>query len=262
MRRTAGSIQVLRASAPAREETQILVAQAGGIPAGFAAFFDATVADDGIREAQVTALFISHAEAGHALMDACLARVQGVHRWLAFPAEHGRCPVPGYNAGWDGLSDHLSVAARVLAQSGFTPYYRELHMECAGTRFPLPVTPAPSGMTIVERSKAPGRFALAAQVEDHEVGICIYGTLAHVTDHPAARQWGYVMGLHVNESQRRRGIARHLLTRALRHLSDQGCDGCWLTTGADNWSAQPLYLALGFEIVDASACFRTELSGG
>ncbi len=35
--------------------------------------------------------------------------------------------------------------------------------------------------------------------------------------------------------------------------------GCWLTTGADNWEAQPMYLLLGFEIVDTSACYTRQL---
>ena len=46
------------------------------------------------------------------------------------------------------------------------------------------------------------------------------------------------------------------MLRALGHLRRLGCDTCWLTTGADNWPAQPLYLALGFEIVDCSASYR------
>jgi ribosomal protein S18 acetylase RimI-like enzyme len=227
---------------------------------GFAALLDGGVAEDGTPEAQITALFTRHEEPGQALVDACVAHVSGARRLLAFPASHRRCPIPAYNAGWDGLSDRLRVVARVLARSGFRPFYRELHLECSGAHFPPPVAPAPTDVAIVERNNASGDLIFAAMAGDEEVGVCVYRTLAHLSDHPEARQWGYVMGLHVAEALRRRGVARHLLTRALRHLADHGCRGCWLTTGADNWPAQPLYLALGFEIVDASACFRKEMT--
>jgi ribosomal protein S18 acetylase RimI-like enzyme len=163
-----------------------------------------------------------------------------------------------YNAGWDGLSDRLRVTARVLVRNGFKPYYRELHLEMAGNHFPPEVSPAPSGVTIVERTSADGEPVLAAMDGDQEIGRCIYTTLAHLSDHPEAAQWSYILGLHVAEPYRLRGAARHLLTRTLWQLSDAGCRGCWLTTGADNWPAQPLYLGMGFEIVDASACFRMD----
>ena len=245
---------------PARAGTSVLVAEVGGEAVGFAALLD-TVAEDGAREVEVTALFTRQEAPGVALLDACIAHARGARRLLAFPDAHRHCPIPAYNAGWDGLSDRLSVTARVLVWRGFVPHYRELHLECTGARFPPAQAPAPADVMIVERNNAEGEFSLAAMLEDREVGVCLYRTLARISDHPDAARWGYLMWLHVDEPLRRHGIARHLLTRALRHLSEQGCDGCWLTTGADNWPAQPLYLALGFEIVDTSACFRKEVSG-
>ena len=241
---------------PAREGTRIMVAEDGGAAVGFGAIVDAAVAHDGVMEAEITALFVPHEEPGQALLDACLSQAQGAGRVVAFPPEHGHCPIPAYNAGWDALSDRLGVVARVLAWNGFTPYYRELLLECAGRRFPPAPAPAPADVAIVERSQPDGQLVLAAMAGDQEIGICMYSTLAHLSDHPEAGQWGYVMWLHVAEPVRRRGIARHLTARALAHLRELGCHGCWLTTGADNWPAQPLYFALGFEIVDASASFR------
>ncbi len=102
-------------------------------------------------------------------------------------------------------------------------------------------------------------MTFAAMMGDQEAGVCVFNTLAAISDHPDAGQWGYVDWLHVAEPFRRKGIARHLLTQTLQYLQEEGCEGCWLTTGADNWSAQPLYLAMGFEIVDASASFRRTL---
>src|SRR5262249_29378379 len=142
----------------------------------------------------------------------------------------------------------------------FAPYYRELHLECAGDRFPPAVT-SPPAVSIAERTD-PGQSILEATQEGQEVGVCVYSTLAGLSDDPQAAPWGYIHWLHVAPEQRRHGLARYLLTAALDRLYREGCSGCWLTTGADNWPAQPLYLSLGFEIVDASASFRKELSDG
>ena len=92
--------------------------------------------------------------------------------------------------------------------------------------------------------------------------MCVYSTLAALSDDPQAAQWGYIHWLHVAPELRRHGLARYLLTSALDRLYRERCSGCWLTTGADNWPAQPLYLSLGFEIADASATFRRQLSDG
>jgi ribosomal protein S18 acetylase RimI-like enzyme len=247
-----------RLTQPAPEGTRVLVAEDAGRAVGFAAVRDAGAAKDGVEEAQLTALFVRDEAPGQMLVEACLGLIGGARRWMAFPDSHRRCPIPAYNAGWDGLSDRLRVAARVLVRNGFKPYYRELHLEIAGDHFPPLVTPAPSEVTFVERTATNGQPVIVAMDGDEEVGVCMYSTVAHLTDHPEAAQWGCVMWLHVAESLRRRGAARHLLTRTLRQLSDGGCRGCWLTTGADNWPAQPLYLGMGFEIVDASACFRMD----
>jgi ribosomal protein S18 acetylase RimI-like enzyme len=244
---------------PHVEGTRVLVAEDAGSIAGFASVTGTTVAGDGVPEAQVTALFVAEEQPGLLLLDACQDAALDAKRILAFPASHERCPIRSYNAGWDALSDRIAVVGRVLARAGFVPTFRELHLECPASRMPRTPTPAPQDVTIIERDDGPDHWSIVATVDDQEVGVCVYNTLAHLTDHPDAGRWGYVGWLHVAEGLRRRGLARHLLTRALRRLQDRGCDGCWLTTGADNWPAQPLYLALGFEIVDASASFKKEL---
>jgi ribosomal protein S18 acetylase RimI-like enzyme len=89
-----------------------------------------------------------------------------------------------------------------------------------------------------------------------EVGICSYSTLTPPTDEPAAGRTGYIWWLHVNETHRRRGIARALMAAVMDQLAAQGCTACWLTTAADNWAAQSLYYALRFDVVDGSVSFR------
>jgi ribosomal protein S18 acetylase RimI-like enzyme len=48
------------------------------------------------------------------------------------------------------------------------------------------------------------------------------------------------------------------MIESLERFRRLGRAACWLTTGADNWLAQSLYLSLRFEIVDISACYRRE----
>jgi ribosomal protein S18 acetylase RimI-like enzyme len=116
---------------------------------------------------------------------------------------------------------------------------------------------APAGVDVRE---SVGEFGISYHIlhalnDEREVGECHYVTLAEMQD-PIAARTGYVWWLHVAPEGRRRGIGRYLMLRALDHLRRMGCDTCWLTTGADNWPAQPLYLALGFEVVDCSAGYR------
>lgn len=42
------------------------------------------------------------------------------------------------------------------------------------------------------------------------------------------------------------------MLRALADLRARSREWCWLGTGADNWGAQSLYLALGFTVVDGT----------
>jgi GNAT superfamily N-acetyltransferase len=58
------------------------------------------------------------------------------------------------------------------------------------------------------------------------------------------------------EAQRRQRLGRYVMTWTLRWLWEQGWQGCWLTMGSENFPAQPLYLSLGFEIVDTSSSWQ------
>lgn len=247
--------------APERPNTQVVVAAQAGAARGFAALVPLK-ADDSAAGSTVSALFAADDGAGQALLDECVRRAAsaGVAELHAFSATHFRCPVPGYNAGWNGLSDQLPAVARLLARNGFAPFYRELHLSCDLTRFPPSY---PAALPEVEVTRTPnehGGYKLVPLLDGRHAGDCEYSTLAAMSDHPDAARCGYVWGIGIAENARRRGIARHLMRHLLAHLRELGCDACWLTTGAENWRAQPLYLSLGFEIVDASACFRRRLS--
>jgi ribosomal protein S18 acetylase RimI-like enzyme len=245
---------------PAPQQAQVFVAEESGAARGFAALATYHDWDDDERQA-ITGLFFAHEAAGHALIRACEARATS-DELDAFPNSHGNTLIQAYNAGWDGLSDRIPGVAQVLAQHGYVPHERELHLakQLPHVQCAPPLLPPAMTMRVPE-APAGYREALLVQVLDGEsvVGACSYSTLALLTGEPAASRTGYVDWLHVNEGYRRRGIARALMAAAMDGLAAQGCEACWLTTAADNWAAQSLYLTLGFSVVDCSVSFRKTL---
>ena len=235
-----------------REATVLVAEDSAGAALGFAAY--TAVSDDQENTGDaVTALFFDNRSVGSALLQECARRSQ--HLTLAFPASHGMSPIRAYNAGWNGLSDRLAHVGHVLALAGFTPYYRELSM--IGDLDAIEHTPVDvPGIDIQFFVEEDGSFRQQAIDGEQKSGVCSYYLLARYTDDPRATRIGYIDGLWVPERARRRGIGRALMLHALAHVRALGCTECWLTTGADNWPAQPLYLALGFAFVDCSASFK------
>ena len=240
---------------PHAARAQIFVAEEHDAPQGFAALGRVKNETDNTECDAITALFFTRAAVGLALLAACEVQARPGDL-LAFPAAHGQCPIMGYNGGWDGLPDRIPAVAQLLARNGYTPYYRELHLSCDFARAaPVPGA-VPPGIELHETGDEDGQyFLLRARAGEREVGECHYITLAHVLG-PVGARTGYIWWLHIEPDSRRLGIGRALMVEALGHLRRLGCASCWLTTGADNWPAQPLYLALGFEVLDCSASYR------
>jgi GNAT superfamily N-acetyltransferase len=232
----------------------ILVAEGeNGAALGFAALAPMKDEQGNVTDA-VTVLFFQEETAGRELLDACAARARP-GPLLAYPAEHEHCPIPAYNAGWNGLSDKLAPVARLLARSGFAPHYRELHLSYQLADDPQE-PPTLNGIEIQAGISSEGDFMQRAFIGEERIGMCFYNLVSARTDDPGAQRIGYVGWLWTDERQRRRGIGRALMLHALAHLRTLGCVSCWLTTGAANWPAQPLYFALGFEAVDCSASYQ------
>jgi ribosomal-protein-alanine N-acetyltransferase len=81
--------------------------------------------------------------------------------------------------------------------------------------------------------------------------------------------WGYVifwviaeemhiLNLAVHPAQRRRGIARSLLTTALAQARDQGAAVVWLEVRPSNTAARTLYHSFGFEEVGIRPGYYTD----
>ena len=239
------------------EPAHMLVAEAAGSAQGFATVATYRDSEDQAHQA-ITGLFFTHESAGHALLEA-YERQSARSELEAFPATHGNTLIQTYNAGWDGLSDRIPNVARVLTQHGYIPYQRELHLSARIEYLQTETKSLPPPIRLrLPEAPADHRGAQRIQALDShtEIGVCEYYPLAVLTNTPAASQTGYIGWLHVNDTFRRRGIARVLMSAAIAHLRQQGCNECWLTTAADNWGAQALYLSLGFEVVDCSTSFR------
>jgi ribosomal protein S18 acetylase RimI-like enzyme len=234
------------------EAGQIIVAASADRALGFAAL--QTVTDDQEQAADaVTTLFFDDDAAGAALLEACAARARP-GPLLAFPQASGHVAVQGYNAGWDGLSDRLASQARLLARHGFVPYYRELLLSCGLAAAP-PDMPTLDGIRLEGGASDNGGERERAWINEERIGLCLFATTEAAADDQRAARVGYINWLWTDERTRRRGVARTLMLRALERLRARGCDTCWLSTGADNWPAQALYLRLGFAVVDTTASF-------
>lgn len=237
-------------------ETKVLVAEEAGKPQGFVCFHRYHHWNEGEREA-IAGLFFADEAAGDALILACEAMATN-NEIGAFPRFHGLTGIHSYNGGWDGLSDRVPNVAHVLVRHGYRPYFRELNLITPTLKVGVDKAVLSPGLRLVhsiDPNDQQGR-KVQAMDGDEEVGICIYSTLAPLTDNEEASHIGYVWWLHVSEAYRQRGIARSLMAATFEQLTLLGCTSCWLTTTCDNWRAQPLYYSLGFDMVDCSVSFH------
>lgn len=248
----------LALSEPRYSATKLFVAEEQGKALGFAAFEPRSPTENDLSRASITALFSEHEEVAQTLLQELLKLADQfqIQQLEAFPEHHFHCPVPGYNAGWDALSDTMPMIARVLARNGFVPTYRELLMICDFKRFPPSDGEVPEGLSLRKRVPAMGGWELLPYIDQQRVGSVHYDTLARLVDSEDANKVGYIWGISVIQPMRRRGIARYLTRRVMTHFYELGCSECWLSTGAQNFPAQPLYLSLGFEVADTTVSFR------
>jgi ribosomal protein S18 acetylase RimI-like enzyme len=237
--------------------TSIFIAAVRGRAIGLAAITRLRPALDGTVRDAITALFFDSDLTGQQLLAACetQSRAGDASELLAFPNTTNYSPAPCYNGGWDGLSDRIPMVGRLLARNGYRPFHRELHFTCDLERFATETPRKPAGVTLVETADDRGRRTLRALADNRAVGVCVFSTLHRVSDDPETRDWGYLWALGVDVEYREQGLGRFLLRSAMARLHADRCQGMWLTTAADNWPAQALYLTHGFEIVDCSASF-------
>src|SRR5262249_55602788 len=100
------------------------------------------------------------------------------------------------------------------------------------------------------------RFTVRVHDGETPAGACYYSRMyPRRSRRPEAERWGYIDGLGVPEEYQGRGLGRLLMNHALHRLQADGVGPVCLTTGYDNFRAQNLYFAMGFELVDSVVTF-------
>ena len=82
------------------------------------------------------------------------------------------------------------------------------------------------------------------------IGECVCGRIGDHSDDEAARDWFIVHWLWAAEEVRRRGLARHLLHRALVEMRGAGYRHSAISTAWDNHRAALFYGNVGYHVVD------------
>jgi ribosomal protein S18 acetylase RimI-like enzyme len=87
----------------------------------------------------------------------------------------------------------------------------------------------------------PGHVVLLASVEGRGIGFVSGVEMRHPDKGP--EMFAYELG--VDESWRRRGVAKSLLLSLRDLAAERACRGMWTLTGADNTQALAAYRSLG-----------------
>jgi GNAT superfamily N-acetyltransferase len=147
------------------------------------------------------------AEAGEALMAACITQLHGwgVGRQYA----DGALPVPGVY----GVPEQWPHIRTVYERAGFVPARTEIVYVAAVDELPRPAEPPVKGLSL-HRSLGVNGTRLSAALGDDVVGyieVDMREDAGRVPRHPG---WADVGNLHVAEQYRRRGVATWLVGQA------------------------------------------------
>jgi aminoglycoside 6'-N-acetyltransferase I len=118
-------------------------------------------------------------------------------------------------------------------------------------------------LTAILEGKAPVTLPLillVAETRDGRLaGFLEVDLRSHADGCDPVRPVGYVEGWYVEESHRKRGIGKKLLTAAENWARSQGCLEMASDTWIDNQVSQRVHETLGYEVVDRCVHFRKNL---
>jgi ribosomal protein S18 acetylase RimI-like enzyme len=101
-----------------------------------------------------------------------------------------------------------------------------------------------------------------ARVKDKIVGFVSYYISGNMSeDNKDIKKIGRIHLLCIDESYRRFGIARNMISDVLRYFKEEKCDRAYLVTRPENIRAKELYYKFGFHEVqqnDLSSIFDTD----
>ena len=215
----------------------------------------ARVAEPG--DGLLTGLYCRSSAAAEALISAALRHLglAGAARFVAFDAGESRNHLRFFNSGFPACSETLAFVPQSLARSGFVVATRELHLTrdliCEETGPPSHLK-SPPGIGARWISDHPALLELHAMRRERAIARCEGRLLQSRLNAAAARSRGYIQWLGVDPEFQGRGIGRFLLREMLRRMALLGMKQVFLTTGSQNWRAQPLYYSEGFVLAGTS----------
>jgi ribosomal protein S18 acetylase RimI-like enzyme len=195
-------------------------------------------------------------------------REGGAGRLVAFDAGECLNQMPFFNAGFAACPEGLAGVGWALSRAGFTLTTRELNMTCdlrerstwslGGQRWAQASPLLSAGLTAGTVFRCPEKIEVAVSCGVRRVGSCIGHLIASRQRHRAAESHGYITWLGVDPDYQRQGIGRVLLRLMIEQMRELGVGRVLLTTGSQNWRAQPLYLSAGFVVEGTSVTFARD----
>jgi len=243
----------------------LLVATSGSAPVGFAHLCsaDAIEVDGEVIACGVIrsmAFFPDREDVGRTLLDESerTFRGDGHDHVDAYPLYYGYA-FHNYKVGL--LSDRLTHITQVLRTCNYEPHDPQLTMERPISEEPLP-QPRSDIDILVERTEGSGSridIQVRGLIDGERIGAVRTMSGYRYAQQAVLHDCGYTRWVGVSEKNRRKGIARHLLKRALHELDQEGYTVGRLNVREKNRIAYDLYLSEGYAVGDRSAAYVKDL---
>ena len=189
---------------------------------------------------------------GQALLEAAETHLRhcGVKQVTAF---HAHYSYDFYHVQSAYLSDRLDHVEALLGVNGYKRVAGEVFLDWPDFE---PTEPDPTDVEADisshwrEREGRRPAVILSAHHDGRQIGECRCGRIGDYSDDEAARDWFIVHWLWTAKEVRRRGLAKHLLQRALVEMHGAGYRHSTISTAWDNHRASLFYGNVGYHVVD------------
>ena len=159
------------------------------------------------------------------------------------------------------LSDKLSHVVDLLTASSYTPH--DGHLTLTKSLDSIDETVLPKEIDIaIEKTPGDGKLPdirVRALHRGNRIGQCRSMSGFRYADQKHMQTLCYTRFLGVDEAFSRRGIGRHLLTRALQEMRSEGYDRTALNCRQANNRVLALYSDVGYLTLDSSSAYVKDL---